>query len=204
MRVLLFIGLAKLGLGTREMAFDRSPTDVEDTGDFVIGEFLQIPQHQEFSVVDPEPTERVPHPASAALLAEEVLRWAGGIAVHPGANGVLMVPDQRLPALPVASNFHTLLERDPIEPRLDRGVPPEAGHAFKGRQEDLLGHLLGHCLIEQMAATITEYDILIAWDQYTHSQGELPLVYVVSDGYLTPTQRLVRGPGSVHVPLRTS
>src|SRR6266540_5404834 len=36
MRVLLFIGLAKLGLGTREMAFDRSPTDVEDTGDFVI------------------------------------------------------------------------------------------------------------------------------------------------------------------------
>jgi hypothetical protein len=39
------IGVAKLGFGTRQMAFDRPPTDVEDTGNLVIREFLQIPQH---------------------------------------------------------------------------------------------------------------------------------------------------------------
>ena len=74
MRVTPFIGVAKLGFGTREMAFDRPPADVEDTGNLVIREVLQIPQHQEFSFVDVEPTERVPYPTSAPLLTEETLR----------------------------------------------------------------------------------------------------------------------------------
>jgi hypothetical protein len=37
--------VAKLGFGTREMTLDRSPADVEDTGNLVIREFLQIPQY---------------------------------------------------------------------------------------------------------------------------------------------------------------
>jgi len=69
-----FIGVAKLGFGTRQMAFDCPATDVEDTGNLVIREFLQIPQHEEFPFIDAEPMERLPYAASAEFLTDEVLR----------------------------------------------------------------------------------------------------------------------------------
>jgi hypothetical protein len=105
MRVTPFIGLKKLGFGTREMPFDRPSADLENTGDLVIREVFQIPQHQEFSFVDPEPTQGVPDSASTSLVAEDVLWWTWRIAVHPGANRLLMVSDERLPALSVTLHF---------------------------------------------------------------------------------------------------
>ena len=92
--------------------------------------------------------ERVPDPAAAALLADEVLGGAGRIAVDPCTNGVLVGADQHGAALPGPSDFYTLFPGDPIKPRLHGGVPTEAWHPFKSRQKDLLGDLLRQFLIE--------------------------------------------------------
>jgi len=199
-----FIGMTKLGFGTREMAFDRPPADVEDTGNLVIREVLKIPQHEEFPVVDAEPTERVPDPASADLLTDEVLREAGRIAVHQCSNRVLVGADQRLATLPGASDLQALLQRDPIEPGLEGGAPTEASQACTGRQKDLLRHLPSQLLIEQMTPTVTDDGILIVLDQDAHGQRALPLCQVIPNDALAPIERLVRGPRSVHVPLRRS
>jgi hypothetical protein len=114
MRVIPFIGFKKLGFCTWEMAFDRPSADVENAGDFVIREILQIPQHQELSFVDPEPTQGMPHSASTHLVAENFLWLTWRIAMHPGANRLLVIPNERLPTFPSALNFSALLERDPI------------------------------------------------------------------------------------------
>jgi hypothetical protein len=105
MRVTPFIGFKKLGFCAREMTFDRPSADVENAGDLVIREILQIPQHQKFSFIDPEPTQGVPHSASTYLVAEDFLWLTWRIAVHPGANRLLVVPYECFPALPVALNF---------------------------------------------------------------------------------------------------
>src|SRR5262245_48175239 len=148
--------------------------------------------------------ERMPYSASAEFLTDEVLRQTGGITVHPCANRVLVVAHQRLSALPGASDFQALLQRNPIEPRFDGGVPTETWEAYTGRQKDFLRHLPSQLLIEQMTPTVTHDGILIVLDQDAHGQCALPLCQVVPNDCLALIQNLGRGPSSLHVALRRS
>jgi hypothetical protein len=99
--------------------------------------------------------------------------------------------DQRRATLPGASDLQALLQGDPIEPRLEGGVPTEACQAGAGRQKDLLRHLPRELLIQHMAPTVTHDGILIVLDQDTHGQHALPLRQVIPNDSLTPIQQLV-------------
>ena len=50
-----FIGVEKFGESTWEVPFDGFPTYLQNTGDLVIQEILEIAQDDEFAFVHPQP-----------------------------------------------------------------------------------------------------------------------------------------------------
>ena len=50
-----FIGVEKLGQGSRQAPFDGFPTYLQNTCDLVIQEILEVAQNDEFAFVHPQP-----------------------------------------------------------------------------------------------------------------------------------------------------
>src|SRR5207245_10106797 len=115
-------------------------------------------------------------------------------------NKGLVVAPQGLATGTVAAHFQSLVGRNTVEPRLDGGVLTEVRQPFEGRNEDVLRHLLGGVLIEQIAGTVAQNGTLVLLDEHLQRVRELPLGDVVLHRGITERQRLAQVTTAVHDP----
>src|SRR5262245_7485953 len=138
------------------MPFDSFLTHLQNTGDLIVQELLQVAQDNELAVVHSQPPEGLPHQAALLLSVAQFFRRAGRIAVRVLSNKGLIVMPQGLTATTVATHFQAFVGRNSVKPGLDGGLYPEVRQPFESGDENVLGHLLRSVPIKQMTVTVAQ------------------------------------------------